>query len=429
MEAFVLLLLLGAGIYFTVKTRFVQVRRFGASLRAALPDSGGSKGGVSSFEAGCTALAATIGTGNITGVASAILLAGPGVLFWMWISAFLGMAVKYTEILLALRYRVREENGTYLGGPMISLSRQLGQPGRVLALLWCLLCLLSAICMGCFVQVSAVVGAVEALFSALSRPVPALFSLIAAGCIALAVGLSLLGGPKRVGRFAAFLVPVMSLAYLFFAGFIILKNRGNLPSALAAIVQGAFDPKALGFSFFYVAYTGLARGMFTHEAGLGTSSLAHAAAETKDPARQALFGVFEVFLDTIVICTVTGLAILTSGISLAPGQDPSGLVVAAFARILPAGFAAGFLSLSLLLFAFSSLLSFALYGDRCAAYLGGYPFAKGYLILFVCLILAAGYFSPEAAWQLSDLANILLALPNLWGLYLLTRGQEKLLKK
>lgn len=428
MEAVIICLLLGSGIYFSVKTRFVQVRSFFPALRSALPEKSNNPG-VSSFEAGCTALAATIGTGNIAGVTGAILIAGPGVLFWMWGSAFLGMAVKYSEILFALRYRVRQPDGAFLGGPMTSIERGLGPDYKPLAILWAIVCLLSSFGMGCIVQVRTVIGSVEALYSSLDKVSFALLPELTAFFIALSVTLSLLGGAKRVGRIASCLVPVMSIAYLLGAGIVIFCHASRLLPALSSIFIGAFEPHTMGFSFFYVAATGLARGTFTHESGLGTSALAHSSAEVARPRRQALFGIFEVFLDTIVMCTVTGIAVLVSGISLPPDLDASQAVTNAFSSVFPERFSATFLAASMLLFAFSSMLSFSLYGERCASYLGGTMLSKTYFILFVLSIVISSRFPSAAAWRMADCLNILLAVPNLIALFLLSKRQGLLLKE
>ena len=428
------MLLLLAGLYFTVKTRFVQVRRFFAALSSAVPKRA-SGSGVSPFEAGCTALAATIGTGNIAGVSAAILLGGPGVLFWMWVSAFLGMAVKYAEILFALKYRTRGADGAWLGGPMISMERGLGARYAPLAVVWCILLIVSSLGMGCIVQVNTVLDSIKVLAVSAGRETSSALPLAASAVLALLIALPLLGGARRVGRVAAFLVPFMSLAYIAGTLAVLFRFSARLPSAFRMIIVGAFRPDGVlpgaGLGALTVAGLGLSRGMFTHEAGLGTSALAHSAAETEDITRQALFGVFEVFLDTVVLCTLTGLAILVSGAPLSIGSDAetANLIAAAFSSVFDERLSAAFLAVSMALFAFSSMLAFALYGERSALYAGGNAFRRAYAPLFLITILLSSLFGTGFAWRIADAANVLLAVPNLISLCLLSKKNGALLKR
>lgn len=432
MEIAIALLLLAAGAYFTIRTRFVQVRRFFASLAAFFRMEKGDDGrNVSPFEAAATALAATIGTGNIGGVAGALLTGGPGAVFWMWISALLGMALKYAEILFAVRFRQKGPDGWY-GGPMFYIERGLSKRWHFLAPAFALCGALAALGMGNLAQVNTVAESAITLFGALTGGVSAAgvsrisfaVGITVAGMIAVAV----LGGSKRVGRVAALLVPLMSVLYIGGALLVVFGRPEQILPSLQMIVRSAFKPQAalggaIGISLRETLRIGVSRGVFTHEAGLGTSAIAHAAADAKTPQKQALYGIFEIFLDTIVMCTLTALAILVSGVTLDYGNNAvaGSLVSHAFATRFGDTGASLFLSLSLLLFAFTSMLSFSLYGSQCAAYLFGRRAIKPYLFLFVALCVFGAMMPLALAWRISELLNMLMAVPNLIALFLLSR--------
>lgn len=431
-ETGIALLLLAAGGYFTLKTRFVQVRRFVPSLLAFFhPGDGASGTNVSPFEAAATSLAATIGTGNIAGTAGALLIGGPGAVFWMWVSALLGMALKYAEIYYAVRFRSSGASGGY-GGPMLYIERGLPARWHFLAPIFAFCGAFAALGMGNLVQVNTVAESAIALFSAvcdgLTQPAVRRIAFVTGVAVAALIACAVLGGSKRVGRMAALLVPFMSVLYIGGAILVILGRPGDVLPALSAIVRGAFEPQAAlggaaGFTLSQTFRIGISRGVFTHEAGLGTSAIAHAAAGANSPEHQATFGIFEIFLDTIVMCTLTALAVLVSGIPLPYGDASAAgaLVTAAFATRLGSVGAGLFLSLSLLLFAFSSMLSFSLYGSQCAAYLFGPRAVRPYLVVFTGLCIFGALMPLTLAWRVSELLNMLMAVPNLLALLLLSR--------
>ncbi|MDO4572463.1 MAG: amino acid carrier protein [Clostridia bacterium] len=408
MESLSMLLLLGCGCVLTLRLRFIQFRRPFAALRTLgrrAPD-----GGVSPFEALATSLGACIGTGNIAGVAGAILLGGPGALLWMWLSAFVCSASKYAEIYFAQR----------LGGsPMDYMERGLPKRLRFLSPAYALCCMAGCVCMGNLVQVNTVAEAVQSIAA------PYDLRLYAGLLIAALTALVTFGGARRVGRAAAFLVPFMSALYILGALAVILAHLPALPAALAAIFRGAFMPRALtgGAVGFAAAFrTGMSRGVFTHEAGVGTAALAHGAVKGNHPHAQALLGVFEVFFDTIVLCSLTGLAILVSGVPLPYGDASvnSALVIEAFQGVL-GGAAGPFIAGSLALFAFTSILSFSLYGTICAERLFGRKARLPFRLAFCLLLIAGALLSPALAWRATETLNALLAVINGAALLLLSR--------
>lgn len=433
METFVALLLLGAGGYFTIKTGFVQVRRFLPSVSAFF--RGGERDGrrVSPFEAAATSLAATIGTGNIAGTAGALLIGGPGAIFWMWVSALLGMALKYVEILYAVRLRRPAAGGGFAGGPMVYIERGLPPRWHFLSPVFALCAALAALGMGNLVQVNTVAESVVTLSGALlggalSTAAARRIAFATGVVVALLIARAVLGGSKRVGRMAALLVPLMSVLYIGGAAFVLLRRPAAIGPALGTIVRDAFHPQAVfggtagAAAVLHTFRVGISRGVFTHEAGLGTAAIAHAAADA-EPERQALYGIFEVFLDTMVICTLTALAVLVSGVPLdyGNGSVAGALVTAAFATRLGDVGASLFLALLLLLFAFSSMLSFSLYGAQCAAHLFGPRAVRPYLIAFMGLCVLGAIVPLALAWRISEVLNMLMALPNLLALVLLSR--------
>ncbi len=411
METAVALVLLCASCYCTYKTGFIQFRRLPQALGRAFDIKKG-KGGVSPFSAMATSLAATIGTGNISGVAGAILLGGPGAVFWMWVSALFGMAAKYTDIYFGKRF---SSPGSI--GPMAYMSRGLPERMRPLAYLYGLICMLACLCMGNLVQISSITEAAATTFAAFGSPhATALWPKLGLGilCAGL-VGIVQLGGASRVGRVTALLVPGMSLAYIVMAVIIILINRAALPGAFASIFAGAMEPRAF--------FVGIARGTFTHEAGLGTAAIAHSSAQTDNCHQQALYGIFEVFFDTIIICTLTALAVLTSGIPLHwEGQAKnSALVIQAFATVLGPKAASISIAASLALFAFSSVLSFCYYGGVCADFLFGSRGKRLYPYAFILLLSAGSVLEISIVWQLAEWANMSMAILNMIAIVTLLR--------
>lgn len=429
-------ILLLAAVTFSFRTRFVQFRRLGRALVLPLRGNADSSDGVSPFEAASTSLAATIGTGNIAGVAGALLLGGPGALLWLWISALLGMGLKYAEIVIAMRYRRRGNDGVWRGGPMYCISYGLPKRYSILAILFSLCGMLVALGMGNLVQVNTVAESAEALYTVLSGrtgPQSLLYVRLTAGILAAALlALVLSGGALRVGRAASLLVPVMSLLYLVFCFVILLARAPALPGVFRLIFESAFSPQAAlggtaGIGFLTTFRVGLSRGVFSHEAGLGTSAIAHSGAEGISPQDQGLFGVFEVFFDAL-LCTLTGLTVLVSGITMPYGDASlnSTLVINAFSTRFSPALAAVFIAVSLLLFAFTSMTTFALYGARCAEFLFGSHVQKIYYVVFLLVTILGALLPRSAAWEIGELLNAAMSIPNLTAMALLVRRVPQL---
>ena len=424
-------LILGVGLFLTLRLGFPQLglfpRAVGLFFRRMF--AGKRDGGVSSFQALCTALAATVGTGNLVGVAGAICLGGPGAIFWMWVCAFFGMATKYAEAALAVRYRVKTPDG-YAGGPMYTMTYGLGQRFRPLAKAYCVFGILAAFGVGNTAQVNAVVTGVNAAVSRFGGQPSRMGNLLMGLTLAVLAGFLLFGGAKRIGAAAETLVPLAAGAYLLLCVGVLLVFRRRIPIALGQILTGAFCPRAvtggmLG-SAFRALCVGCRRGVFTNEAGMGTASIAHACAEA-EPAEQGLMGMMEVFLDTIVICTLTALVILVSGVPVPYGVDTGAeLTTRAFSQVYGAG-ASVFLAAALILFAVATILGWGLYGARCAQFLfGGW---KGFAAAQTAMVVLGAVLDTETIWQLSELANGLMALPNLICLAALTTELRRITKE
>ena len=404
-----------AGLYMTLCARGVQFRRLGESLSTAWrgffikrPESGSSP-----LEALSAALGGTVGTGNIAGVTLSIALGGPGVLFWMWVSAFIGMALKYAEVMLAVKYRVSDGKGGRLGGPMYYIVNGLGAKFRPLARLFALAGALAAFGMGCAVQSGEIRSALAGSAAALGLELGDGFPLACGIVTALAAAAVLLGGAVRLGRVASLLVPGMGLAYAGACAAVIAAHIDALLPCLGDIVGGAFRPEA---GLAACMGWGIRRGVFSNEAGLGSSPIAHAQSSEKDCVRQAMAGVFEVFADTIVICTLTGLALLTSGVA---GEPTTALNAAAAATVFGDRAAALVTALAMTLFAFSSLLTWGMYGGSCCAFLLGERSKRPYLCLFCLTAALAAPARLDAVWLAGDTLNALMAAPNLAALILL----------
>lgn len=420
-------LFLITGLVYSAGSGFFQLFEFPVWWRATAGSlfrrpQGGGKGGLSPFQALATALASTIGTGSIAGVAAALAAGGPGAIFWMWVFSFLGMMTSCGEKLLAVKYQRRGPDGQLRGGPMFYLRDGVGSP--FLASCFCLACLPATLAGGNLVQSSSIASSLEAAWG-----LPRLAVGLAA---ALLAGLVMLGGLGRVAAVSTALVPLMAALYLGGGGLVLARNWSAVPAALGQIFSHALRPAALaggcgGWSVSTAIRYGAARGVFTNEAGLGTSAIAHGAARTDSPARQGMWGIFEVFLSTMLVCTVTALAILSSGAWRPGGPSGAALTAAAFGSVLgPVG--EGVVTLSLLLFAFSSILGWSCYGEQSLAFLfsqenGPRKMPRGLTLLYRavflgCVVLGAVW-SPQAIWQLVDLCNALMALPNLAALLLL----------
>lgn len=413
-------LLLATGLYLTLRLRGVQFRKLGYSLWMALVvrKEPGAEGDISHFQALMTALAATVGTGNIVGVATAIALGGPGALFWMWMTGLVGMATKYSEALLSVKYRSTDERGEQAGGPMYYLTA--GIPwrplGRSLGVLFALFAAVAAFGIGNMVQSNSVADALRTSFG-----VPTWGTGLA---LAVLAGAVILGGIKSIGRFTGLFVPLMIVLYMLGTGVVIVLHADRVPEAFRLIFAGAFSGTAAtgGFAGVAVAQAirfGVARGIFSNESGLGSAGIAAAAAQTREPARQALVSMTQTFIDTLVVCTFTGLTLITTGAWLS-GENGAPLTQLAFREGLPGQWGGWLVAVSLSLFAFSTILGWSYYGEKSVEYLLGVRAVLPYRLLFVAAVFFGAVRSLDFVWTLSDVMNGLMALPNLVGLLLLS---------
>lgn len=416
------------GLLLSLRSRFLQLRLFPASLRQLT--KGGRGDGVSPVQAASTALASTLGTGNIVGTAQAIAMGGPGAVFWMWAAALLGMAVKFAEISLSVATRRRDGAG-YSGGPMYYIG-SLGEKFRPLALMYALLAALSAFGIGNLSQISSAAGAVAGAAEKIAPELdPRRLRLWLGVILTLTAWLILRGGAAGVGRAAERLVPSMAGLFLLLSLFVLCCHAQALPAALRAIVTGAFSPRTTvsgigGFGTAQAIQWGLRRGAFSNEAGLGSSAIAHGSAAARSPGEQGLWGIFEVFADTIVICTATALTILCSGVGIPWGSSPGAeLLLSAWETCIPAAPAACFMALSLLLFAFTSVLGWALYGTQCVRFLWGEKAAAPYRLCFSLAITVGCLVSLRTVWAAADLLNGLMAIPNFIALFALSGKAAK----
>lgn len=407
-------LMLLVGLVMTLRTRFVQVRKLGASFRFVGRSMTAPTDGVSPFQAVCTALAATVGTGNIAGVAGALALGGPGAVFWMWISAFLGMATKYAEVVLAMRYR-QKTGDHWQGGAMYCIRDGMGKPK--LAALFGGFTVLASFGMGNLAQVNTIASSVRTALPHV-RPEPLL--LFTGMAVAVLVVLVTIGGAKRIGTLMERLVPVVAVAYLFGSAAVLTAHWARLPMAVSAIFRGAFAPEAVlgggvGIGIRQAMRWGISRGVFSNEAGLGSAPMAHASAEAR-PEEQGLMGIFEVFLDTVVLCTLTALTVLVSGVPIPYGEAAGAELAAAALGTVFGSYAPGLLSVCITLLALATLISWQLYGARCAGYLFGSRGERLYRLVYAAVIILGATMDLSAAWAVSDLFNGLMALPNLFML-------------
>lgn len=411
-----LVLLLGTGIVLGFKTNFIVLTKFGYIMKNTLfkmfKKSEGGEGEVTPFQAVSTALAATVGTGNIAGVALAIAIGGPGALFWMWLSAIIGMSTKFAEVVLAIVYRKSDDKGSFSGGPMYYIARGLGM--KKLATAFAIFGALATFGIGCMVQSNSITAALNHSFG--------LDPKICGIVLAVAVGLVILGGIKRIGAVTEKLVPLMAAFYILGALIIIILNIKSLPGALGLIFSSAFTGHAAaggftGSTLLIALRLGVSRGVFTNEAGLGSAPIAHAAATTDHPVRQGLWGVFEVFVDTLIICTITGLVIIVTG-EWQSGLQGAALSSAAFET----GFRGGkyIVSIGLTLFAFSTLLGWSYYGEKCAEYILGRGSSIFYRLAFIVFVFVGAIGGLEIVWDISDTFNGLMAIPNLISVLLLS---------
>ncbi|WP_309044034.1 alanine/glycine:cation symporter family protein [Marinobacter sediminicola] len=423
-----LILILGVGLFLSLGLKLMPVLKIGTGLRLMWTGRSSkdaeSDGEIPPFQALMTALAATVGTGNIAGVATAIVLGGPGALFWMWLTALVGMATKYSEAVLAVRFREVDERGVHVGGPMYYIRNGLGKKWAWLGVLFAIFAAIAGFGIGNTVQANSVADVMEATFG--------LPHWISGVILMVLVGLVLIGGIRRIGRVASALVPLMALSYLV-AGLIVLGiNFSEIPAAFALIFEHAFSPIAAeggfaGAAVWAAIRFGVARGVFSNEAGLGSAPIAHAAAQTKNPINQGMVAMLGTFIDTIIICTITGLVIITSG-TWTSGESGAELTSMAFAQALP-GVGDYVVALALAIFAFTTLLGWSFYGERSVEFLFGVKAIVPYRVAWVLAIPLGATVNLGLVWLVADTLNAMMALPNLIALLLLSPVVFKLTKE
>ena len=427
-----LYLLVGTGIIFTIRTRFIQVRKFGAALKNTIgkifDKTQAKDGSMSPFQAVCTALAGTVGTGNIAGVAGAIALGGPGAIFWMWCSAFLGMCTKFSEVTLAIHFREKNANGEYVGGPMYYIKNGLSKKWHFLAVLYALFGVLTVFGTGNATQVNTIVSSIHSALHNLhiiDGTVDERANLIFGIFIAAFVAMVLLGGIQRIGQVSEKLVPFMAALYVILAIGVVILHISRVPAVFAMIFKSAFTPQAatggiIG-SMFLSMKKGVSRGIFSNEAGLGTGSIAHACADTNNAVHQGMFGIFEVFADTIVICTLTALVILCSGTQVSYGAAAGAeLTISGFTTTY-GGWASIFTAVALCCFAFSTIIGWGLYGSRFLVFLcKSNKVARPFFVVYALVAILGATMDLGLLWSIADTFNGLMSIPNLIALLLLS---------
>lgn len=432
--------IIGVGLVLSFRTRFLQIRKFPYAMKVTFgrmfKKREASDGAMTPFQAVCTALAATVGTGNIAGVAGAIAIGGPGAVFWMWISAILGMCTKFSEVTLAVHFREKNVHGDLVGGPMYYIKNGLKKHWHWLAYLFSAFGVLTVFGTGNATQVNTITTAINAAltnYHVISKDAVPTVNLVVGIILAILIALILLGGIRRIGRVTEKLVPFMALIYIVLAVGVIILNIGHVPAVFASIVEGAFHPAAVTGgavgSFFMSMKKGVSRGIFSNEAGLGTGSIAHACADTRKPVKQGFFGIFEVFVDTIVICTLTALVILCSQVPVSYGQ-------AAGAELTISGFTAAygnwvsiFTAVAMCCFAFSTIIGWGLYGTRCIEFLFGSRVNKPFMLVYALVAIVGATMDLGLMWSIAETFNGLMAIPNLIAVFLLSGVVVKLVKE
>lgn len=432
--------IIGVGLVLTLRTHFIQFRKFGYALKNSIgrifSKEEAKEGSITPFQAVCTALAATVGTGNIAGVAGAIAIGGPGAVFWMWVSALLGMCTKFSEVTLAVHYREKNKDGDYVGGPMYYIKNGLGKKWYWMAVVYALLGALTVMGTGNATQVNTITTSINSAllnYGILSDSQISTANLIIGIIIAVLVAIVLLGGVKRIGGVAEKLVPFMAVLYIVFAVGVVILNIDNVPTVFSSIFAGAFNPSAFTGgvvgSFFVSMKRGVSRGIFSNEAGIGTGSIAHACADTDQPVKQGMFGIFEVFADTLVICTLTALVILCSGVPITFGQ-------AAGAELTISGFTSTygnwvsiFTAIAMCCFAFSTILGWGLYGARCLEFVFSHKIVKPFMVVYSLVAILGATVDLGLIWGIADTCNGLMSIPNLVALFLLSGTVTKLVRE
>lgn len=432
--------IIGVGLYLSIGTGFLQIRKFSYAIRVTmgrmLRKKDASAGTMTPFQAVCTALAATVGTGNIAGVAGAIAIGGPGAVFWMWVSAILGMCTKFSEVTLAVYYRETNQHGDMVGGPMYYIKNGLGKKWQWLAVLFSAFGVLTVFGTGNATQVNTITTAINSAllnYRIISEDSVGVSSLIMGIILAALVALVLLGGIKRIGRVTETLVPFMALLYIILAFGVVFLNIKQVPAVFSAIIRGAFQPSAVTGgvigSFFLSMKKGVSRGIFSNEAGLGTGSIAHACADTNKPVKQGLFGIFEVFADTIVICTLTALVILCSGVPIQYGEAAGAeLTILGFTSIY-GNWVSIFTAVAMCCFAFSTIIGWGLYGARCIEFLFSAWVIKPFMIVYSLVAILGATMNLGLLWSIAETFNGLMAIPNLVAVFLLSGTVFKLVRE
>ena len=432
--------IVGVGLLLSIRTGFLQIRKFPYAMKVTigrmLKKREASDGALTPFQAVCTALAATVGTGNIAGVAGAIAIGGPGAVFWMWISALLGMCTKFSEVTLAVHFREKNAEGDLVGGPMYYIKNGLKKQWHWLAYLFAAFGVLTVFGTGNATQVNTITTAIDSAlynYGVISEQNVSTLNLVIGIILAVLIGLILLGGIKRIGQVAEKLVPFMAVIYIILAIGVVILNYRNIPTVFASIFKGAFSPVsvtggAVG-SFFMSMKKGVSRGIFSNEAGLGTGSIAHACADTRKPVKQGFFGIFEVFVDTIVICTLTALVILCSGVPVGYGD-------AAGAELTILGFTSTygswvsiFTAIAMCCFAFSTIIGWGLYGTRCVEFLLGTHANRPFMILYALVAIVGATMELGLMWNIAETFNGLMVIPNLIAVFLLSGVVVRLVKE
>ena len=432
--------IMGVGLYLAVRTGCIQLRKFGYAMKCTVgrmfKKKEAADGSITPFQAVCTALAATVGTGNIAGVAGAIAIGGPGAVFWMWVSALLGMCTKFAEVTLAVHFRERNADGDYVGGPMYYIKNGLGKKWMWLAYAYAAFGVCAVFGTGNATQVNTITAAIStalANYNLLSPENMGTSNLIIGVVIAAVVALILIGGIKRIGSVSEKLVPLMALLYIILGVGLIIMKIDRVPAVLASIFQGAFTPSAVTGgvvgSFFVSMKNGVSRGIFSNEAGLGTGSIAHACADTRKPVKQGMFGIFEVFMDTIIICTMTAMVVLLSGVDITFGKAAGAeLTISGFTTVY-GNWVSIFTAIAMVCFAFSTIIGWGLYGARCAEFLFGDKITKPFNIAYSLVSIVGATVDLGLIWGISDTFNGFMTVPNLIAVFLLTPVVLKLIKE
>ena len=421
------------GILFTVQNRGIQFFKLGYALKNTIgkvfTKTEAKDGAVTPFQAMTTALAATVGTGNVVGTCQAISMGGYGAVFWLWIAALLGMVIKYSEVVLSVHYRERNENGEWVGGPMYYIVKGIGKGWKFLAVAFAVFAVLASFGIGNLSQANSITGSVN---NAITAFVPSMsenafaISVVVGIVMAALTAFSLFGGIKRLAKITELVVPVMSLLYIIFTMTVIIGNIGSIGDVFYKIFVAAFTPRAVmgaasGIAIKEALVWGLRRSAFSNEAGLGSAAIAHAAADTDSAVKQGMYGIFEVFMDTLVICTLTAVTVIISGVDISFGVKPGAeLITSAFATVFGSKAASLFVAIALVFFAYSTLLGWSLYGVRCVEYLFGMKVTKIYLVLFVVAVFIGSITSVDLVWSLTDTFNGLMAIPNFIALFALS---------